>query len=238
MPWAPKGGKSIHDSFVSDKFFTDEFLLRSEGLFDINNYSFWIMLSMVVVTSMTFSIIYEGIATAKYVVYVLVPLPYILLTVLMIKGFTLQGNYIGWEYLFKPDWSKLFTLKIWSDAASQTLFSSGLAQLTVIKFASHRHDEDPLLLSTIMLPLMNFGTSIFASVSLFSFIGYASFHTGIKIDELPLNGMDLTFVVYPALLTTLPFSQIWAVLFFLMMTLLGLGSEYIYIESISSLIYS
>jgi len=190
---------------------------------------------MIIVTSLTFATIYKGIASAKYAVYVLVPLPYFLLTVLLIKGMTLEGHTVGWTYLFSPDWSKLFTLKIWSDAASQVLFSSGLAQITVIKFASHRNDDDPLLMSTILLPLMNFATSIFAAVSLFSFIGYASHHTGIPINDLPLSGMDLTFVVYPALLNTLPFPQIWAVIFFLMMVMLGLGSEYIYIECLSAL---
>lgn len=192
---------------------------------------------MVVVTALTFATIFKGIASAKYAVYIMVPLPYFLLTILFIKGFTLEGHTLGWVYLFKPDWSKLFTLQIWSDAAGQVLFSSGLAQNTIIKFATHRNDSDPLLMSTICIPLMNFATSIFAAITLFAFVGYASHHTGIPIEKMPLGGMELTFVAYPALLNTLPFPQFWAVIFFLMMTLLGLGSEYIFIECISSLLH-
>lgn len=218
MPWAPKEGKEHHESFVSDKYFIDEFLNRSEGLFDITGYQPWIMVSMVVVVAFTFGTIFKGIDTAKYVVYVMVPLPYFLLTVMFIKGVTLEGFTVGWAYLFKPDWSKLATLKVWNDAAAQVLFSSGIAQNVMIKFASHRSEDDPILNSTIVLPFLNFGTSIFAALTLFSFIGYASHHTGIPIDDMPLGGMELTYVVYPALLNTLPFPQCWAVIFFLMLT--------------------
>lgn len=218
LPWAPKEGQSEHDYFVSDSYFVTEFLKRSDSLFDITSYSPSIAFAFLVVSGLTYFTIYEGIQTAKYAVYIMVPLPYIILTVLFIKGLTLEGNVEGWKYLFTPDWSKLFTLKIWGDAAGQVLFSAGLAQNTIVKFASHRNDKDPLFLSTVCIPLMNFATSIFAAFALFAFIGYASHSTGIPIQELPIRGMELTFVVYPALLNTMPYPHVWSVLFFLMLT--------------------
>ena len=118
--------------------FNSEFLHKSSGLLDISSYSHWIMLSMVIATCITFAIIYEGLDTAQNTVYFIVPLPYILITILFIKGLTLEGNYLGWIYLFKPDWSKLFTLQIWSDAASQVLFSAGLAQNTIMRLGNHK----------------------------------------------------------------------------------------------------
>jgi solute carrier family 6 amino acid transporter-like protein 5/7/9/14 len=192
-----------------------------------------IALSFLAVSLITYLTIYRGIDSAKYVVYITVPLPYILMTVLFIKGMTLEGKSIGWIYLFKPDWSKLFTVTIWADAAGQVLFSSSLAQNTVIKFASHRNEKDPLFWSTILLPILNFATSIFASLALFAFIGYASYNTGVDIDDMAIDGMELTFVVYPALINTLPYPQFWSILFFTMLTALGLGSEYILIELVS-----
>ena len=181
--------------------------------------------------------IIKGIHTAKYAVYIIVPLPYFLLTILFIKGLFLEGKTIGWAFLFKPDWSKLFTLEIWSDAAGQVLFSAGLVHNTIIKFASHRNNEDPLFWSTVLIPLMNFATSLFASVALFSFVGYASFNSGVPISDMKIEGMELTFVVYPALINTLPFPQFWSVLFFTMLVSLGLGTQYIFVECISSLIH-
>lgn len=116
MPWAPAAGSSIAQALVSDKYFYEDFLGKSDGLFDITGYQFWIAFSFVVLAIINFLIIYEGIDTSKYTVYFIVPLPYILMSVLFIKGLTLEGNYIGWKYLIKPDWSKLFTFQIWADA--------------------------------------------------------------------------------------------------------------------------
>ncbi|CAI2364277.1 unnamed protein product [Moneuplotes crassus] len=47
---------------------------------------------------------------------------------------------------------------------------------------------------------------------------------------MKVQGMELTFVVYPALINTLPFPHLWSILFFTMMTMLGLGTEYVFIE--------
>jgi SNF family Na+-dependent transporter len=152
------------------------------------------------------------------------------MTVLFIKGLTLEGKSIGWIYLLKPDWSKLFTFTLWSDAASQVLLSSGLINNTMVKFASHRNEKDPLFWSTVLIPIVNFATSLFASLALFAFIGYASYNTGVPIEDMPIQGMELTFVVYPALINTLPYPQFWSILFFMMLTTLGLGTEYIYFE--------
>jgi len=116
LPWSPTAGMTIQESLVSDDYFVNKFLGRSDGLFDIDGYQGWIALSFIIVSVITFLIIYEGIDTSKYSVYITVPLPYIILTVLFIKGMSLEGKSIGWAYLFKPDWSKLFTIQIWTDA--------------------------------------------------------------------------------------------------------------------------
>ncbi|CAI2363782.1 unnamed protein product [Moneuplotes crassus] len=236
LPWAPKEGESAHEALTSDGYFVKEFLGKSKSMFDIESYNPMIMVSFTVVSLITYFTVYKGLDTAKYVVYLTVPLPYFLLTVLFFKGITLDGFTLGWTYLFKPDWSKLFTFGIWGDAASQVLFSSGLAQNTIVTIAAHRNDRDPMFWSTVLIPIMNFSTSIFASLALFSFIGYASYSSGIPVGELPVRGMDLTFVAYPALINSLPFPQIWSIMFFIMLTTLGLSCQYMFLQCISQLI--
>ena len=44
--------------------------------------------------------------------------PYILLVILMLRGFTLDGAYDGIAYFLTPDMSKIFHLEVWTDAAS------------------------------------------------------------------------------------------------------------------------
>jgi len=238
LPWAPKEGESKYEALTTDGYFINEFLGRSSGLFDISldTYQPMIMLSILVGWAITFITVYEGLDTAKYAVYITVPLPYLILTILFFKGITLDGFTVGWNFLFKPDWSKLFTLGIWGDAASQVVFSAGLAQNTIVTLASHRHEKDSMFWSTVVIPILNFLTSIFASLALFSFVGYASYNSGIPISEMPVQGIELTFVVYPALINTLPFPQFWSVLFFTMLACLGLSCQYMFVQWISALI--
>jgi len=48
--------------------------------------------------------------------------PYVLLFILMIRGLFLDGAWSGIQYLFTPDWSKIFHLQVWVDAANQVAF--------------------------------------------------------------------------------------------------------------------
>ena len=52
--------------------------------------------------------------------------------------------------------------------------------------------------------------------------------TNIPISEIPLRGPDLTFIVLPAILDKMPFSNFWAVIFFITMIFLGKINIYYY----------
>ena len=84
---------------------------------------------------------------------------------------------------------------------------------------------------------MNFATSIYAAITLFAFIGYVSKQTGVPIEDLPMEGMELTFVVYPNLLATLPFPHVWSTMFYLMLTFVGLSTEYLLFATIGEFIH-
>lgn len=46
------------------------------------------------------------------VVYVTAIVPYIFLTIILIRSVTLPGAGLGMEYYLKPDWSKLAGMKV------------------------------------------------------------------------------------------------------------------------------
>lgn len=52
------------------------------------------------------------------------------------------------------------------------------------------------------------------------------------VKELSAGGPGLSFIAYPAALAMMPFPQVWSVLFFIMMVMLGLDSQYAYVEII------
>jgi SNF family Na+-dependent transporter len=46
------------------------------------------------------------------------------------------------------------------------------------------------------------------------------------MENINLSGSELCFVVFPMALKYLPFSNLWAILFFLMMLLLGIDTMF------------
>lgn len=52
-------------------------------------------------------------------------------------------------------------------------------------------------------------------------MGYLSHISNIPIEKIPLAGPDLAFVVFPAVLTLMPLSNLLSITFFLTMVFLG-----------------
>lgn len=73
--------------------------------------------------------------------------------------------------------------------------------------------------------LINSSTSIIAGFVVFSVLGYMANSIGKRIDDVVKGGVGLAFLVYPEAIITLPASQVWSVLFFLMIMILGLDSQ-------------
>lgn len=75
------------------------------------------------------------------------------------------------------------------------------------------------------MTLTNLFTSIFAGFVIFSIIGYLAHQTNLPIEETVRSGPGLAFVAYPEAVVRMPLPNMWAVLFFLMLFILGLGSQ-------------
>lgn len=231
LPWAIHENDELGTGvFWNEGYFKEDFLHISGDLLTIDEYVPWIIVSFLIVTILTYITIFKSLESAGIAVYIIIPLAYVILFVLFVKGQFLEGKTIGWTFLFTPDWSKLYTLKIWRDAISQVIFSAGLGMHAVILFGSHKSKDEKILLPAVCIPILNFMTSIFAAITLFSCIGHASYKTGISIQNMPIDGLELAFVAYPALLSTFPLPQLWTALFFLMLILVGLSTQYALID--------
>ncbi|CAI2364278.1 unnamed protein product [Moneuplotes crassus] len=95
LPWAPKLDENGNISEFSSDYFIKEFLDKSDSMFDIRSYNPTIMVSFTLLMAFVFFSLYRGIHSAKYLSYVIVPLPYFILTVFFIKGLTLEGFISG-----------------------------------------------------------------------------------------------------------------------------------------------
>lgn len=62
---------------------------------------------------------------------------------------------------------------------------------------------------------------------IFSIIGFLAHELNVDVDKVVDQGAGLAFIVYPEVVTRLPVSPVWSVLFFLMLLTLGLDSQVI-----------
>ena len=219
----------------SEYYFDNIILNRQEMLtdnLDLGHFVPHIVIMMGISWLIVNLFIIKGIKTSGKVVYFTATMPYIFLTLLLIKGLTLPGAVNGLHFLFMPKWSKLFQLEAWYAAASQLFFSLSISQGTLFTLASYNYFHSNVNVDVTIVTTVDLLTSVLGSCVIFSFVGFLAQELGVDISQVTAKDQGLAFIVYPDALAKLPGSWIWAVIFFCMLFFLSIDSLMAFIDSI------
>ncbi|KAI5617784.1 sodium- and chloride-dependent GABA transporter 2, partial [Silurus asotus] len=178
--------------------------------------------------------IWKGVKTTGKVVYFTATFPYVMLLILFFRGVTLPGAGVGISYYLYPDISKLANPDVWRDAGTQVFFSYAVCQGVLTALGSYNKYHNDCYKDCIALCALNSGTSIFAGFAVFSILGYMAHELSLPMEDIVKSGPGLAFIAYPKALSLLPGPQFWSVLFFLMVLFLGLDSQFVCVESLST----
>uniref|UniRef100_A0A8C1YUL3 Transporter n=1 Tax=Cyprinus carpio TaxID=7962 RepID=A0A8C1YUL3_CYPCA len=168
------------------------------------------------------------------VVYFTATFPYLMLFILFIRGVTLPGAATGITYYLYPDISKLSNPDVWRDAGTQVFFSYAVCQGVLTALGSYNKYNNDCYKDCIALCILNSSTSIFAGFVVFSILGFMAHQLGLPMEDIASSGPGLAFIAYPRALSLLPGPQFWSVLFFFMVLLLGLDSQFVCVESLAT----
>lgn len=180
----------------------------------------------------------KGIQSTGKAAYFTATFPYLVLAILLVRGATLDGAGEGILYFITPNWSKLLMVKTWRAAASQMFFSLGVAQGSLTMMGSYNKYNNDCYRDSMIVSIFDTSTSVLAGCAMFSVLGYLSKQMDVPIDEVAREGIGLAFIAYPSAIATMEFwPHLWAILFFFMLLLLGLSSQFAGMETVLTVVY-
>lgn len=211
-------------TFPSQDYWQRKVLQQSLGLDESGKLIWQLALALFVTYVIVYGMLIGGVAIFGKLVYFIVTFPYLVLIILGIKGWTLDGADIGIKYYVIPKWDRLGDIKVWSDAATQIFFTLAISYGGMSTFASYNKFSTNVMRDALIIPMANCITSFFAGFVIFAYMGYLSKLTGQEMSDVVQAGQGLAFVVYPYAVTTIAGAPVWSCLFFFMLVLLGLDS--------------
>lgn len=149
----------------------------------------------------------------------LMPVLFILMLILIVRGLTLPGAVKGLEYLFKPNWSG-FTSSAIFNAMGFTFFSASLGAA---------RDGNLCRLSLRESQSFNlYGLGCFLAIMAAVLGGLMVMPAVFAFNLSPTAGPGLTFVTMPAIFSQMPFGVFFAILFYFCLVVAAITSSMVH----------
>uniref|UniRef100_A0A8C2I8L1 Transporter n=1 Tax=Cyprinus carpio TaxID=7962 RepID=A0A8C2I8L1_CYPCA len=197
----------------------------SPGLHQLGWVSWQLALCLLFIFTVVYFSIWKGVKTSGKVVWVTATFPYLVLLILLIRGASLPGAWRGVVFYLKPDWGKLLTTTVWLDAAAQIFFSLGPGFGVLLAFASYNPFHNNCYKDALITSSVNCLTSFLSGFVIFTVLGYMAEMRQQGVETVAKDaGPSLLFIIYAEAIANMPAATFFAIIFFLMIIMLGLDS--------------
>ncbi|NQT91874.1 MAG: sodium-dependent transporter, partial [Lentisphaerae bacterium] len=232
LPWAGEGIEGVTNA----KTFFFEQYLGHWGSLKLGPIRPAIVLPLGIAWITMYLCIFRGVRFVGKIVWFTVPLPWIMLLILTVRGLTLQGSAQGLAFYLNPSWGELAKPATWRFAFGQVFFSLSLAFGVMITYASFLHRKSDINNNAAIIGLADLATSFVAGLAVFATLGGMAFATQQAGNPVPVAnvvgaGPGLAFVAFPYALAQLPYSAWFSFIFFLALVTLGIDSAFSITES-------
>lgn len=145
------------------------------------------------------------------------PVLFIILVILLCVSLSLPGAVDGVSFFLKPDFSKVSTATF-INAIGQAFFSLSLGMGVLITYASYFPKNTKLTKTAFTVSLLDLSVSVMMGLIIFPAV------TSFGLTGESLRGATLVFVTLPEVFASMPATQLWSTLFFLLLTIAAVTS--------------
>jgi len=156
---------------------------------------------------------------------ILMPVLLVLMLLVILRGVTLPGAGAGLEFYLKPDFSKVDGQVVLA-ALGQAFYSLSLGMGAMVTYGSYLPKDANLRISGGAVALADTGIAILA--------GFMIFPALFALGKDPAAGPTLIFVVLPELFAEMPLGGLFAVGFFVLLSIAALTSTVSLLEVVVS----
>ncbi|MBW7991854.1 MAG: sodium-dependent transporter [Planctomycetes bacterium] len=233
LPWAGEGIEGVENA---KHFFNETYLGKTDGP-SLGSIRWNIVWPLIITWAAMYFCIFKGVKLVGKIVWLTVPLPWLMLLILTIRGLTLEGSMQGLAYYLDPVWSELAKPITWRYAFGQVFFSLSLAYGVMITYASFLHKKSDINNNASIISIADFATSFVAGLAVFATLGGMAYVTQlgdnpVAVEQVAETGPSLAFVAFPYALAQLPYSAWFSFIFFFALVTLGVDSAFSMTESI------
>ncbi|ODM95691.1 Sodium-dependent nutrient amino acid transporter 1, partial [Orchesella cincta] len=211
----------------ADNYYNKDVFPKKANIDDgLGNLNWKLSLCLVSVWVLVFFTLVKGVKSSGKVAYFTAIFPYVVLIILLVRGLTLKGAWEGIKYFITPEWSALYKPRyVWYAAVSQCFFSLTTGFGPIIMFSSYNPFRQDVYKDALIISFIDTFTSLLAGCTIFSVMGnLVEESEDLEFSDIE-GGPGLAFVLYPQAIAKFGWApQFFAVMFFLMLLTLGLGS--------------
>lgn len=216
---------------AAEEFFHNHVLEMSSGIVEIGGIKPHLVICELTGWLIVYLCLLRGVRSMGKVIYVTATLPYVFILVFIVRAALLPGSMDGVMYYITPDFSRLRDGQIWLAAFIQVFYSLGLSWGGIVTMASYNKPNHPLQKEAIAVPIVSSCTSFLCGFLVFSVSGFLAHVTGRSVPEAVSSGPGLAFITYPEAAAHFPGAPVWCALFFLMLIMTGIDSQFVTLET-------
>ncbi|XP_028027046.1 sodium-dependent nutrient amino acid transporter 1-like isoform X3 [Bombyx mandarina] len=231
-------GTVVNGTSSAELYFLRTVLQQSDGIEGGLGAPIWYLtLCLLATWVIIFIIVAQGVKSSGKAAYFLALFPYVVMIILFITTVILPGAGTGILFFITPQWSKLLELDVWYAAVTQVFFSLSVCTGAIIMFSSYNGFKQNVYRDAMIVTTLDTLTSLLSGFTIFGILGNLANELNSRVEDVVgSGGTGLAFISYPDAIAKTFMPQLFSVLFFLMMAVLGVGSSVALLSTINTVV--